>query len=98
MIEKKRINYTKKDISKNLSVSIGLSNLYSLKVTDSIIQALKDLIKIQSISIKNFGTFKVLLKKGRLGRNPKNNIIYKITARRTISFISSKRLYENLNK
>ena len=98
MIEKKRINYTKKDISKNLSINIGLSNSYSLKITDSVIQSLKDLIKDESINIKNFGTFRILLKKERLGRNPKDKVIYKISARRTVSFISSKKLNDNLNK
>lgn len=98
MIKKKRINYTKKDISKNLSIKIGLSKSYSLSIIDSIIEILKHLISIETVNVKNFGTFKALAKKERLGRNPRDNTIYKISARRTLSFIASKKLNENLNK
>ena len=98
MIKKKRINYTKKDISKNLSIKTGLSNSYSLLITDSIIEILKNLIIAETVNIKNFGTFKVLVKNERLGRNPKNNKNYIISARKSLSFIASKKINENINK
>ena len=98
MIEKARINYTKQDISKNLSLKIGISNSYSLMLIDSIIHSLKEIINSESTNIKNFGTFKVISKKERLGRNPKNKVVYEISARRAISFIASKKLNENINK
>ena len=75
MIEKKRINYTKKNISINLSNKLGLSNSYSLLITDSLIQILKELMRARTVNIKNFGTFKTIYKNERLGRNPKNNTI-----------------------
>ena len=98
MREKTRNNYTKKDISNNLSSKIGLSNSYSLIITDAIIKTLKELIITETINIKNFGTFKVLFKKARLGRNPKNKTVYEISARKSLSFIASKKLDKNLNK
>ncbi|MDC3104551.1 HU family DNA-binding protein [Candidatus Pelagibacter bacterium] len=98
MIKKKRINYTKKDITKNLSIKIGLSKSYSSSIINSIIEILKDLISIETVNVKNFGTFKVLAKKERLGRNPRDNTTYKISARKTLSFIASRKLNENLNK
>ena len=97
MIEKKRINYTKKDISINLSNKLGLSNSYSLLITDSLIQILKELMRVKTINIKNFGTFKTISKNERLGRNPKNNTIYTISARKALSFTASKKLNEYLN-
>tara|TARA_Y100000992_G_C20894518_1_gene317965 strand:- start:177 stop:473 length:297 start_codon:yes stop_codon:yes gene_type:complete len=97
MIEKKRINYTKKDISINLSNKLGLSNSYSLLITDSLIQILKELMRARTVNIKNFGTFKTIHKNERLGRNPKNNTIYTIAARKVLSFTASKRLNEYLN-
>ncbi len=97
MIEKKRINYTKKDISINLSDKLGLSNSYSLSITDSLIQILKELMRARTVNIKNFGTFKTISKNERLGRNPKNNTIYTITARKALSFTASKKLNEDLN-
>ena len=98
MKEKKRINHTKKDISKSLSAKIGLPHSYSLLITDSLIQVLKELICTENFNIKNFGTFKVLSKNERLGRNPKNNTNYIISARKTLSFTASKSLNEKMNK
>jgi len=97
MLERKRINFTKKDISKNLSTNIGFPDSYSLVVTDSLIQILKDLIKNQTVNVKNFGTFKILFKQEREGRNPKNKLSYKILPRKTLSFIASKKINQNLN-
>ena len=98
MKEKKRINHTKKDISNNLSAKIGLSNSYSLSITNSLIGVLKKLISTKNLNITNFGTFKVLSKKERLGRNPKDNTSYVISARKTLSFTASKSMNEKLNK
>mgnify|MGYP006249542959 CR=1 FL=1 len=58
---------------------------------------LKELVKSKDIVIKNFGTFKTTYKKEREGRNPKNKVKYKISARKSLSFISSKRLNEKIN-
>ena len=97
MKEKKRINHTKKDIAKKLSATTGLSNSYSLSIIDNLIQILKELICKESINIKNFGTFKVLSKNERLGRNPKNKTNYIISSRKTLSFIASKSMNEKMN-
>tara|TARA_B100001057_G_scaffold438899_1_gene471716 strand:+ start:280 stop:579 length:300 start_codon:yes stop_codon:yes gene_type:complete len=97
MLEKKRINYTKKDISKNLILKIGLSELYSSLIVNDLIHILKELIKLETVNIKNFGTFKVLFKQEREGRNPKDKKSYKISARKTLSFIASKKISVNLN-
>ena len=98
MLKKKRFNYTKKDISKNISIKLGLSNSYSSLITDSLIKILKQLVGAETTNIKNFGTFKILKKNERLGRNPKNNVTYIISARKSISFISSKKLSSTINK
>tara|TARA_Y100000992_G_scaffold269179_1_gene208735 strand:- start:53 stop:349 length:297 start_codon:yes stop_codon:yes gene_type:complete len=98
MLKKKRFNYTKKDISKNISIKLGLSNSYSSLITDSLIEILKQLVGAETTNIKNFGTFKILKKNERLGRNPKNNVTYIISARKSISFISSKKLSSTINK
>ena len=98
MLEKKRFNYTKKDISKNISIKLGLSNSYSLLIIDNLIEILKQLVSTETLNIKNFGTFKILSKGERLGRNPKNNVTYIVSARKSISFISSKKLNSNINK
>ena len=92
MLEIKKINLTKKDISKKINLNTGLSSLLTNQITDDFIDILKNLIKNKEISIKNFGTFKIINKKERTGRNPKNKKIYKIKPRRSLSFIPSKKL------
>ena len=59
MSENKKINLTKKDISKKINLKTGLSNLYTNQITDDFINILKNLIRNKEISIKNFATFKI---------------------------------------
>ena len=88
----KRNNFTKKDISKKINLKTGLSNLYAKQITDDFIDILKNLIKKKEIIIKNFASFKTISKNERIGRNPKNKKIYNINARKSLSFIVSKKL------
>tara|TARA_B100000965_G_C19277370_1_gene620035 strand:+ start:310 stop:609 length:300 start_codon:yes stop_codon:yes gene_type:complete len=92
MSEIKKISLTKKDISKKINLKTGLSNLYSKQITDDLIHTLKNLIKVKEVNVKNFASFKTINKNERVGRNPKNKEIYKIKARKVISFIVSKKL------
>ena len=96
MAKSKKDNLTKKDISKKINSKTGLPNSYSNKITDDFIDILKSLIKTKEINIKNFATFKTIYKNERLGRNPKNKKIYKIKARKTLSFIISKNLSDKI--
>ena len=96
MPENKNLNLTKKDISKKINLKSGLSNMYTNQITDDFIYILKNIIRNKEINIKNFGTFKIINKKERTGRNPKNKKIYKIKARRSLSFIISKNLNDKI--
>ena len=92
MEEIKKKSLTKKDISKKINLKTGLSKLYAEQITDDFIYILKDLIKNKEISIKNFASYKIISKNERIGRNPKNKKIYNINARKSLSFIASKKL------
>ena len=96
MEENKKISLTKKDISKKINLKTGLSNFYTKQITDDFINILKNLIRNKEISIKNFASFKTISKNERIGRNPKNKRIYKIKARKSISFITSKKLNDKI--
>ena len=97
MLKIKKTQLTKKDISKKINLEIGLSKSYANKITDNLIFILKDLIKNKEINIKNFGSFKIVKKKERIGRNPKNNKTYLIEARKSLSFKISKNLNNKIN-
>ncbi len=82
---------TKQNISKKINNILGFSNTYSLILTNDLIDILREMIKAKSLNIKNFGSFKILKKKERVGRNPKTGKNFIISARRSISFTQSKK-------
>lgn len=86
----------KKTISNNIFNSLGLSRKYSEVLTNDLIDILKYLCKKKGLNIKNFGTFKILNKSERIGRNPKNKKTYKIKARKSLSFIISKKFRDKI--
>ncbi len=98
MSNNKKDNFTKKNIAKKIELKTGLSNLYINEIIYDFIDILKNLAKEENLNIKNFGVFKVLNKSERFGRNPKNNKIYKIKARKSLSFIASKKLNKKMNE
>ena len=89
---------TKFEIAKILSKEKGYSFSYSKKNVNDFFECIKQNIKLNNFKLKNIGTFKILNKKERIGRNPKTNEIFKIRARKSLSFNASKELTKNLNK
>ena len=71
-------NFTKKDISKFLSKKTGYSNSLSRKIIEDLIEILKNNIISNKLILKNIGSFKLINKKSRIGRNPKTQKITKL--------------------
>ena len=90
-------NLTKEDICIFLSRKKGYSILYSKKIINNLIEILIDEIKENPFNLKNIGTFKILNKKERIGRNPRTKEIYKIKARKTLAFKPSTNLSRKIN-
>ena len=88
----------KKDLVNNLSLKTGFSLNYSKKVIDDFIEIIIQNIKSGQLILKNIGSFKVIYKNERIGRNPKTKKKFLISSRKTISFIPSKKISDNLNK
>lgn len=86
------------DLIKSLSIKTGYPNKYTKKLIDDLIKIMIINIKEGGFNIKNFGTFKIIEKKERVGRNPKTKKEYLITARKSVSFISSKKNSNNYEK
>ena len=86
------------DFSKSISSKTGLSVSYSKKIIDDLLLALAYQIKNGSLILKNIGTFKLLDKKERIGRNPKTKERHLISKRKVVSFSPSKRLTNLINK
>ena len=91
-------NITKRIIAKDLSLKTGYSISISKKLIDDLILCITKSIKMEKLNLKNLGTFKIINKKERIGRNPKTKEQFIITARKTISFIPSKKISKELNE
>ena len=59
----KNLNFTKKEISREINSKLGLPISFCNEVVDTLIEILIDNIKSKELNVKNFGTFKVLYKK-----------------------------------
>ena len=92
-----RNNFTKNDISFILKKKLGYSSALSKKLIDDLILTISENIINNQITLKNIGSFKILKKKERIGRNPKTNDVFIIKKRNSISFSVSKNLLNKLN-
>jgi integration host factor subunit alpha len=92
-------NFTRKDLSNNVHQNLGFSkNISSLIIDDFFESLISGLIKFNEIKISSFGTFKVVDKKERIGRNPKTKVEAKIVARKVVKFKPSNTIKEQLNR
>ena len=85
------------DIIKVLKIKTG----YSFRFCDKIINDLLDIFINEIISgnlnLKNVGSFSLIHKKKRIGRNPKTKEEHLISSRKTINFKPSKKITDKLN-
>ena len=80
-------NYTRKDLSDKIYHNIGFSKNFSSGIIDNFFESLiSELIISNKIKISSFGTFKVINKGERIGRNPKTKIEAKISPRKVVKF------------
>ena len=94
-----RINLTKKDIVNSIYMQIGFSKKISETLLEDLFQILlKNIIYEKKVKISNFGTFTLIKKKQRLGRNPKTKENKIISERNVILFKASKEFKEYINK
>ena len=61
-------------------------------------EIVKALCEGNNIEIRGFGTYKIVTRKARIGRNPKNSEAVQIPAKKAIKWRMSKILFKRLNK
>ena len=80
-------NFTRKDLSNKIYHNIGFSKNFSSGIIDNFFESLiSELIISNKIKISSFGTFKVINKRERIGRNPKTKVEAKISPRKVVKF------------
>ena len=91
-------NFTRKDLSNKIYQNLGFSKNYSSTIIDNFFETLtQELINSNRIKISSFGTFKIINKKERVGRNPKTKEKAIIVPRKVVRFKPSLLLKEKLN-
>ena len=94
---KKKIN--RKNLSNKIYQTLGFSKNFSSTIVDNFFEILtSELIKSNKVKITSFGTFKVVNKRERIGRNPKTKVETTITARKVVKFRPSLLVKEKLNR
>ena len=92
------MNITRKKLYNRIHQNLGFSKNIASQIVDDFFELLIDeLIKKKEVKISSFGTFKVIDKKERIGRNPKTKVAAKICARKIVKFKPSLKTKEKIN-
>ena len=80
-------NFTRKNLISKIYQNVGFSKNFSSKIIDNFFESLISALVISNkIKISSFGTFSILNKKERMGRNPKTGVQAKIISRKVVKF------------
>lgn len=78
---------TRTTLSEAVYRELGLSRAESAELVESVLNHICDaLVRGEQVKISSFGTFNILDKNKRMGRNPKTGLEATIAPRRVISF------------
>ena len=91
-------NFTRKDLSNKIYQKLGFSKNYSSLIIDNFFETLTlELLRSNKIKLSSFGTFKIINKKKRIGRNPKTKEEAVILPRKIVKFSPSVLVKQKLN-
>jgi len=89
---------TKSDIIKAIAESHGTTQSAVQAVVDGFLDVVADSLTLgEEVNLHNFGTFRPVDRKARLGRNPKTGEAVDIAASRAATFKPAKALKERMN-
>ena len=92
-------NFTREDIAESLHTDFGLTKKDCIVFVNDIINIIIEGLKTSGyVKIHNFGSFKVIRKKSRIGRNPKTMEGVMISERNVLKFKPSKIFLDYINK
>ncbi len=89
----------KSDLVEAVAEKTGLTKADSTRALDAVFEAItKALKKGERVPVAGFGTFNVVKRKAREGRNPQTGATVKIAARKAVTFKPGTALKETVNK
>lgn len=87
----------KLDLVNHLHDTLGLNKVESKEFVEAFFQEIKQSLKNnEDVKISGFGSFKILNKKERPGRNPKTGEPVTISARKVVTFKASQKLRKRI--
>ncbi len=90
---------TRSDFANRLRERFGLTTADALKLVDIVFDEIREsLIHGEEVKFAGFGSFKILTKPQRMGRNPKTGESAVISARRVASFRPSNEFRKRVAK
>jgi integration host factor subunit alpha len=90
---------TRADLADAVLRRVGLSRVESADIVDAILTEIIDVIVSgEDLKLKSFGSFHVLSKMERPGRNPRTGIPATVSARRVVTFKPSDLLRARINE
>ncbi len=90
---------TRSDFAARLRQKFGITTADAYKLIDVIFDEIREsLINGEEVKFAGFGSFKILNKPARMGRNPKTGVAAVISARRVTSFRPSTEFRERVAK
>ena len=91
------MNFSKKDIIKNISKKSSVSAGDAASILESLLLLIKNKSKSRLVKLSNFGSFSFKKTPERLGRNPKTQDSYIIPELNKLNFKPSNKTKENIN-
>ncbi len=89
---------TKLDIANDMAEYLDITKDKSGNIVEIIFLLIKENVSInKKLKVKNFGNFKLKLKRERVGRNPRTSESIKIAPRNVVTFYYSKTLRTNIS-
>jgi DNA-binding protein HU-beta len=89
----------KTDLVERIATSTGITKTNAAAAIDVIVDSVTSALKKgDRVTLVGFGTFSVLQRKARNGRNPQTGGVLKIAARRVAKFTPGVELKKHVNK
>jgi len=93
------VTVTKKEIVKQISDKIGLTQLKTKEIVQQTFDAIVDtLLEIGRIELRNFGVFEVKQRKARKARNPRTGERVDVPPKYVVTFKPGKEMEERVKK
>jgi nucleoid DNA-binding protein len=90
---------TKKEIVKQISERIGLTQLKTKEIVQQTFDAIVDtLIEVGRIELRNFGVFEVKMRKARKARNPRTGERVDVEPKKVVTFKPGKEMEEKVRR